>query len=110
MAISPATDKRPERRPLAVMTGVRPRPQVPAWGGRRVKSASFSKQMQPPAGRPGCLTSVQVAFFHALAAFGNPPSGDLRPEAEPVYELRRTRDAVGDVDFLPISLAILAAV
>lgn len=46
MAISPATDRRPERRPLTVTCGVWPRrPQVRPLGGRRVKPASSSKQM-----------------------------------------------------------------
>ncbi|MEU1567594.1 hypothetical protein ABZ504_45870, partial [Streptomyces mirabilis] len=45
-AISPATDRRPERRPLTVTTGVTPRrPQVRPLGGRRVKPASSSKQI-----------------------------------------------------------------
>ncbi|MEU3855502.1 hypothetical protein [Streptomyces sp. NPDC029554] len=46
IAISPATDRRPERRPLTVTTGVRPRrPRVRPLGGRRVKPASSSKQL-----------------------------------------------------------------
>jgi hypothetical protein len=46
IAISPATDKRPERRPLTVTTGVgRRRPKVRPRGGRRVNPASASKQM-----------------------------------------------------------------
>ena len=45
-AISPATDRRPERRPLTVTTGVWPRrPQVRPLGGLRVNPASSSKQM-----------------------------------------------------------------
>ncbi|BBJ46838.1 hypothetical protein SSPO_095560 [Streptomyces antimycoticus] len=43
MAISPATDRRPERRPLTVTTKVRSRrPQVRPLGDRRVKPASSS--------------------------------------------------------------------
>jgi hypothetical protein len=46
MAIIPATDRRPERRPLTVTCGVTPRrPQVRPFGGRRVNPASSSKQM-----------------------------------------------------------------
>jgi hypothetical protein len=45
IAMSPATDRRPERRPLTVTCGVTPRrPQVRPLGGRRVKPASSSKQ------------------------------------------------------------------
>jgi hypothetical protein len=45
MAMIPATDRRPDRRPLMVTYGVMPRrPQVRSLGGLRVKPASYSKQ------------------------------------------------------------------
>ncbi len=101
MAISPATDRPPERRPLNVTCGVIPgRPQVRPSGGRRVKPASASKRCsrrRPPGLYylvPGRLIPFGVGL---LVTFGDPAHEDLGAEAEPVHQPRGARDAVGDV-------------
>jgi hypothetical protein len=85
MATIPATDRRPERRPLTVTCGVTPR--RPHVRPRRPPGLFYL--------RPGRLLPRGNGL---LVTLGDPPRGDLRAEAEPVHQPGRTRDAVGDVE------------
>ena len=79
MAITPATDSRPQRRPLTVMTGVRPRrPRAGSWERSAGGACLVLEADVAPAGRPGPFTSAPVASFHTVTVCSS-PAGAARP-------------------------------